>query len=331
MVQVTCPPKHSDSPLADRVSSLGTLDCLPPEIMSMLLGMLDIQSVVRFASVSFQGNTLAQSLHAYQNLVIIIPQVILALRRLDLIALHPIAQIYATLRTECCAICAQYGAFLFLPTCQRCCWQCLQQSSSLRLILCNEAERYFSLSKRHMKQLPTISAIPGNYSLSDRPARENCKLVAAKAARELGLEVHGSAERLATALARRCKSARNLVVGRYLQGEPVIAKGQDSLLLPSQGNIPPDSFFGMASLPFPSLSSSHQLENGLWCRGCEFTHRQYSSLRLPRDVMATIVPPDHEPRRVLLGLQRRAWSKEGLLEHIRHCYGAQQLTPEMEA
>jgi hypothetical protein len=194
-----------------------------------------------------------------------------------------------------------------------------------------EAKRYFGLSERHLHGLPTLSVIPGNYGICGDPAPEQCKLVSVKAARSLGLMVHGSAEKLAQATARRCKSTLALIVGRYLQGEPAVAQDQDLLLMPCQGNIPTDSFFGMASIPFPSLSRSGRVEDGLWCKGCEVTVREHDRGRLPGDVLAAVVPPDCGPNRVLVGLERRARSRESFLEHIKHCYGARKLVAELKA
>jgi hypothetical protein len=94
--------------------------------------------------------------------------------------------------------------------------------------------------------------------------------------------------------------------------------------------MPIDKFFGMASIPFPSLSKSGKIEDGLWCQGCEVIFRRYRSMRLPRDILAAVVPGNcGEPLRVLLGFERRARSKESFLDHIKRCYGARQSVPEL--
>lgn len=90
MITITDLPKPPVSTLAnhiraDRISSLGILDRLPPEILSILLGMLDIQSISHFERVSFRGNTFVQSHRAYQDLVRFAPHVLLALGRVGLI------------------------------------------------------------------------------------------------------------------------------------------------------------------------------------------------------------------------------------------------------
>ncbi|KAI1823702.1 F-box domain-containing protein [Xylaria intraflava] len=329
MISIACPPNPPYSKLADRVSSLGILNRLPPEIMSIILGMLDIQSIARFARVSLEGNMLVKSQRPYRDLVTFAPHVLLALGRMGLIGLHSVAELHASLRTEQCTACTQYGAFLFLPTCERCCWECLRYNPSLRVLLPGEAKIYFGLSEWQVRRLPTLHVIPGNYGIVAEPAPKRCGLVSVKAARVAGLKVRGSTEKLAQAMARRCQTTKLLTTGQYLQGGPTVSRGQDFLSLPSQGNIPPDKFFGMASIPFPSLLKSGRIEHGLWCRGCEYTRHRYESLQLSRDTLAAIVPSNCEPRRVLLGMERRAWSKEAFLDHIKHCYGARQLIPEL--
>ena len=93
--------------------------------------------------------------------------------------------------------------------------------------------------------------------------------------------------------------------------------------------MPNDKFFGMASIPFPSISKLGRIEDGLWCQGCKETRHRYDSLCLPKDVLAAVVPSDVHALQVLLGLERRARSKESLLDHVKHCYGAWQLVPEL--
>lgn len=341
MISLALPSKAPRAALANRASSVGSLDCLPPEIMSLTLGALDARSLAHFARVSFQGHAFVQSLQVYRDLVEFVPEVLWALGEMGLIHLHSMAQLYDALQSERCATCNQYGAFLFLPTCRRCCWQCLRCEPSLRLISHAEAKRYFGLSERHLRRLPACHIIPGTYGLDATPAPGHSPLVAIKAAMDLGLEVHGgSAERLAHIMARRCRSSRLVATGRYLQGGsgggsggPDMAsahQGQDALMKPCQGNIPHDKYFCMASIPFPSLSkSTRTIENGLWCRGCEFTHSRYRYGRLTNDLVSANVPSDCEPQRVLIGLERRARSREVFLDHIGHCYGAGQLAPDL--
>lgn len=96
-------------------------------------------------------------------------------------------------------------------------------------------------------------------------------------------------------------------------------------MIPDQGNAGVDRYFGMASIPFPSLTTPDIVEHGLWCKGCEWTYKQYKDRRLSAYVIANMVPTDCDPDRVLFGMVRRARSRIRLSAHIRYCYGAQQL------
>ena len=329
MITITDPPQPSESILPVRVSSVGTLDCLPPEIMSIVSNMLDIQSLTRLSGVSYLGYALMQLQPKFRELVRVAPQTLVALVRVGLAASHSVDELHRTLHMEKCAICPEYGPFLFLPSCQRSCWECLRQNPSFRLLRPSHARTYFGLGNQAVRRLPILRVIPGKYDISSKPAPGDCKLVSVKAARALGLAAHHSAERLREVMNVRCRLESQRVTGAYLQSELSLPKDRDFLFLPGQGNVPPDSFFGMACVPFPSISNSGLVEDGIWCRGCELTVRHFNSLRLPQHVLTKIVPANCEPNRVLVGLERRAWSKESFLNHVKECYGAQKMISEL--
>lgn len=328
-------PSALSRPLPSRISSLGVLDRLPPEIMSMILESLDLLSLAGFARVSHRANDVIHSLRQYQDLLAFAPQAIAALRRTGLIRVHSTAHLHDALRSQRCATCIEYGDFLFLPTGERCCWQCLRDHPFLRMISPREAQLYFCLSERHVKRLTTLTVIGGEYGIfgvrdvSHKSIPEQ-RLVSARAAAELGLEVHGSAENLEKALTRRPLSSKTMITARFLQGGIAVPRNEDLLLMPSQGDVPKDEFFGTASIPFPSLSGRGEIDHGLWCYGCEFNFRLYKQGRLPQDVLASIVPPNRDPERILKGLERRARSRESFYEHIRNCYEARLFVSELE-
>lgn len=321
--------KQSKRIWTGRVSSVGMLDCLPWEIMSNILGKLDSQSLAFFASVSVQSNMLARSYEPFQELAQH-SRMLGALHRMDLVRRYSVAQLNAVLRTENCVSCGEYGPFLFLPTCERCCWDCRRSNPLLRAISPKQAKKYFDLSMQHLQQLPFFYGQLGTYGPSAGPPARRGRLVTVQAAKALGLAVHGSAEKLAQATAKRCKSsARHSLQSRYLQTEPSVFQGQDPPFLSIEGDGPLDRFFHMVSLPFPYLSRSGKMETGSWCRGCDLILSWYTPRLLPPDVLADLVPSNSEPRRVLLGLVSRARSKESQFKHIKRCYGARQILPEL--
>ncbi|KAI0532882.1 F-box domain-containing protein [Xylaria digitata] len=329
MISVTYSPQPPRPMRASCASSLGLLDRLPLELISIVLSMLDMQSIARFASLSFQGNAFVQSHRTYRELVKFAPQTLWALGKVGLIGLHSAVQLHTALRTDRCVSCLEYGAFLFLPTCERCCWECLCYNPLLRAISPTQVKRYFGLDERDLEQLPDFYVIPGKYGISSKPAPEPRRLISVAAAKRLGLMVHGSVAGLTKILDITCRSARQLFTAWYLQGGPPMPQVEDLLFLPDRPDILTDKFFGMASVPFPSISKEGRIEDGLWCKGCEATFHRYDSLGLPQDVLAAMVPSNRHPEQVLLGFKRRARSKQAFLDHVEHCYGAQQLVPSL--
>ncbi|KAI1144386.1 F-box domain-containing protein [Hypoxylon sp. FL0543] len=374
MINITDPPKPR-SVLPDRVSTFGRFDLLPAEIMTMILSVLDTQSIARLAAVSFRGNCVVHSERAYRELVEFAPKALIALKRTGLIRLHSVTTLHDALRTEKCVYCTEFGAFLFLLTCERCCFDCLCSNPWLRVITPKDAELYFALSEDHTKCLPGFCAIPGKYGMKiDHDDRKEAKidisdyrydtndyehssdsdsswgisykdygyynigirsmprhlwLVGVKAARDLGLATHGSEAKMRKASYRRDYDIRFFRARDLLYMEPPVSQGQDLLLRPYDPCIKPDKYFGVASIPFPSLSKSGEIEDGLWCWGCDHTCVIDFSDGLFDYVLKAMVPSTCLPRVVVLGLERRARSKESFLEHIKYCWGAGELIDEL--
>ncbi|KAI7773462.1 f-box domain-containing protein [Diaporthe eres] len=174
----------------------------------------------------------------------------------------------------------------------------------------------FGLSEEQARQLPTILTIPGIYGLAQEPNPYRYKLVSARAAIELAVSVRGSLESLDLQVALEL-----VVCGRY---DDLFTVREDRDMF-SLG--PEDRYFGMASIPFASLTGSHLIEDGLFCNGCRWmsTKRPRFPESFPESAVDHVGPSGCDPHWVLSGLKRRAYSRIGFLEHIKHCYGANQL------
>ncbi|KAK4033371.1 hypothetical protein C8A01DRAFT_40159 [Parachaetomium inaequale] len=135
--------------LADRPSSLGQLDRLPSEILSLVIGMLDIQAVARMGQVSFHGHLLVRSHPQYRDLEKFIPDVLAVLVLLGIADVHSLSPAYRTLFPE-------------------------------------NAKKILGLSDAHLQQLPTLRVPPRGY-WPPKFARKGCRLVSMRAARELAI------------------------------------------------------------------------------------------------------------------------------------------------
>ncbi|KAI0874179.1 F-box domain-containing protein [Hypoxylon argillaceum] len=289
MITIPDPPKSIEAHFQNSVSSLGILDRLPVELLYEVLKSLDLQSTILFSRVSIQGKNIVYSFPAYRDT--------------KLLHLHSASKLHNALRNERCTTCPEYGVYLFLPTCEKCCWQCLRSNLTRQVVSLTAAAKTFALS----------------------PKMKLYRLVSIHAAKELVMSIYGSAENAIKAIIRRQPNEQTESTAKYLQAIFSDSTCLDSLIIPDQGNAAVDRYFGMASIPFPLLTTPDIVEHGLWCKGCEWTYKQYKDRRLSTYVIANMVPTDCDPDRVLFGMVRRARSKIRLSAHIRHCYGAQQL------
>ena len=188
MISISKPAKRSAIQHDPSSSSLGLLD------------MLDFQSLSRLSRISLRGQVVVQSLPAYRDLMEHAPHTP-ALGRTGLIDLHSATVLHATLLSEVCVSCGEYGAFLFLPTCERCCYECLHRSQSFWVIPTALAGKCFDLMLHQLKEIPVMRSVPGIYSVGhgvSRPRR--LRLTSVKAAKELGIKVHVSMENIAKTL-----------------------------------------------------------------------------------------------------------------------------------
>src|SRR5690349_19384879 len=120
MIKTDLPESLCSIPLdhvwTERASSLGILDRLPPEVMLMILDMLDVKSAVLFSRASTRCCTYVRSQRAYRALATSAPHMLFALSKVGLLGVHRVDLLHTALRTEKCAYCREYGPFLFLPT-----------------------------------------------------------------------------------------------------------------------------------------------------------------------------------------------------------------------
>jgi len=308
-------------------SSIGLLDNLPLELLHALLNYLDLQSLSRILRVSLRGKAIVESLPAYRDLASTAGNIFQILSYTRLIGLHSATTLQAALHSDRCISCGQYGAFLFLLSSKRCCFACLSFNQSLWLIPLAFARDCFNLTRQQVKDLPTMRSIPGKHFVRRSISRlRPIKLTSVHATKELAIKVHGSVEAIARNLAieRLSTTTRKPYNAVWYQDAPLLPFSQDILTLKSIGNAPNDDFGGMGSIAFPSILEN-EVENGLWCRGCERTFELYRLQKLDREVVSRLMPPGCDAFKFLMGLQYRARSEVEFLEHAHHCYSATEV------
>lgn len=342
MITVPEPIESNTLPRTLTSSSMGALDVLPTELLHIILSSSDFRTLSHFAQVCHQAKIMVESLPSYQSVMTHASRALIALSQAKLIRVHTAATIHAALLSDRCISCQNYAAFLFLPTCERCCYRCLCEEQSLRVTTLRLAGFCFGLFDKLFEPIPIMRTIPGKYSVRHEISVPNrVRLVSLKQAKQLGISIHGSQKTMdrvgVLKMAPQLRGHENSLI-RWLAGssENAIAR------LNAFGvfiKAPKDHFYGMASIEFPSLRSTNpdaELENGLWCHGCRRNFEQYNSTRKLDHYTRPLVP-NHEELlsddvlRVLFAMAYQARSRAEFLHHIKHnCKKAKSLLRRLE-
>jgi hypothetical protein len=193
------------------------------------------------------------------------------------------------------------------------------------------AKQCFRLTDQQLKRIPIMHSIPGKYGVRFQVSRRRVyRLVSVKQAKQLGIEVHGSIGNLAKFIPspRTGKmTSREFWILKHFHEAPLEPPGCDMSRLPEKSNLVEDGFGGMASIRFPYLTEAGA-DYGRVCRGCQITYDHHRHGLLPTSVLSELAPPGVGPHRPLLAILTRLRSRDGFLEHIKHCYGIRRLLVE---
>jgi hypothetical protein len=324
MIRATETPKPSLH--ASASSSVGALDLLPPEVLHSILTWLDFLSILRFSLASKRANESVHSLPAHRDLFLHASAALAALGRTRTIAHHSAGRLRAVLRAWRCLYCGGFGAYLFLPTCERCCWFCLENNPALWVVSRGVAGKCFSLSSAELDLLPTLLSIPGQYCVGYDTSvqKDRQRLVAVKAAKQLALSIHQSEDKI-LGLAKKIPriSSKRLSQYRHYHAAAVEPPPEVDVASQPAGRLAAshvrDPFPGMASIPFPAVTRDG-LEHGLWCRGCDDLLETYG--------MRYFIPGCEAPVPIwtlFMSMRRCSYTRRHFLGHIDTCYGAQRI------
>ncbi|KAK7990124.1 hypothetical protein PG989_010439 [Apiospora arundinis] len=166
------------------IASLASFDNLPAEVLIMILSDLDIMSYFRFRQVNRGARLLATGLtKEYLAVATHGLEGLRGLLRGNLDHRFTIPDLYRTLVTRDCALCGDFGGFLYLPSNTRCCYRCIHVSADLALLsttsFCRFAKVTPSEAEPHILGA-AIRTVPGHYSTEDTPAKRTQYLVSVR-------------------------------------------------------------------------------------------------------------------------------------------------------
>lgn len=305
------PPPSSPPPpaLSPRLpASLGALDTLPLELLHDIILSLPLSALSPLLATSSTTHSLLLSSPAYRNLT---THATHALRAYSATALGDsvtVSQLLAALCAESCAHCGDFGPFLWLLDCTRCCWACMTQHPDLLPLTPEEACETFGIP--HL-QIPVLRSVPGVY----RTWKELCvepesrRLVSKAAARRVAVKVHGGAE----GLERFLSAAAVADTARVSKGALLDSKDADVRR-------------HLGVIPLPTLDRKAGLvDHGVSCKGCTSTLPVVALRREGAPCMPVRIGSGLEgfdARKRELG---RMFTTEGYLAHYEVCGRAREL------
>lgn len=220
-------------------ASLGVLDCLPAELVSMIVLELDIFSFFHFRQVNRRARILSTGVYEYQMVSKYGLEGMRGLLRAELAHCFTIDDLYRALITENCSTCGDFGGLLFLFTAERCCFECLQSSPQYRVLPISTFAKVARMSPGRLKRLsgPILRTVPGIYNMMDKPARRPATLISEEKTIQTLLAIEAIKEDVIQYLRMRQRQ-------------------------------PDQRFMAATAYPYYSLESA-KLERGVSCKGCQ--------------------------------------------------------------
>ena len=283
------------SPLAD----FGQLRKLPTEILQAIFETLDLQTVTYLRSVNRRAMSLVDSTPLYREIYTHCPDVLRAMLSTRIARHFNLWQVSRELRSEDCYLCGDFGAFLVLPSCSRCCWLCLTSAEDTLPISKAQAKESFELTNNALAHMPAMLSLPGDYGyVTEGPTTHIRRvwLVSLWAARSAARELHG----LARISEAHMDQQAAFWISAYDRQEPRIAKPPFYPYIRGRLASGCEKRRFMTAIRLPTLDTTTGIrEWGVSCFGC---------LRGRREGR-----PD-----------QRMYTRRGLLEHGQNCELAQK-------
>ncbi|KAI1325363.1 hypothetical protein F5Y16DRAFT_423115 [Xylariaceae sp. FL0255] len=310
-------------------SSIGIFNRLPIELFWDILGHLDFRSLSRFSQVSLAAHKAIVALPQFHEMMTHAPDVLTALSKTYLITCHSSSLIRKVLYSQTCVSClCTFGGFLFLPTCERVCFECLRANPMLQVSVPGPIKDAFGIDINEMcSNVRGMTAIPGLYFVEDGPVREASGPLALYSIRHVKEAIKkGRISPISP------PNHYNLMYEAF-HNAPFEPPGRDLSRDPKPPPLPPltvhvrwppcllNEYAGMGSIRFPSLTSTDVVERGQLCVGCWLTYYSHNKDALPPDVEASLVPVGADVSRVMFADAARLRTASEQREHAKTCYG----------
>ena len=235
-------PKTRKAPTVDfhqptMFATLMDLDAFSIDLINEILQYSDLSTISMFSLLNRQARIIAYESLPYKHLLLHAPHAPVALIRTGVGSHFIVQEVFHVLCSPDCRICGNFGAFLWMPACIRCCFVCLRKTPELLPMSESHAKAVFGLTKKALAKVPIVVTIPGNYGSPRKEYRMRRRLLSVERALQVTTTTRSGA--------RTRNAARLDDVTRF-----------------------------MVTIPFPyfDLTSHGTTQIGRACRGCKRAH-----------------------------------------------------------
>ena len=182
--------------IATNVSSLGSLQKLPMEMLVAVLVQFDMETLTAFRQVSQSAMRVVNSIPQYCIVAVSAPDLIRAVLSLKTGRYISCQLLYDTLCTNECDTCRKIGGYVYLVTCKRVCLLCFTENKAYLPLLRSHVVQRFAPDKTKFKNIPQFKCPPGIYSENMNSCWNRTLLFDHELAKRAGIESHGSETRM---------------------------------------------------------------------------------------------------------------------------------------
>lgn len=329
------------------------LDTLPFEVLHQILGELDPQTVANFSKMSRRAYGAANSVFAYRDLNEYAPELLPALGKAGLADRYTLPKLHATLMSQECVSCGQFGGLLYMPTCVPLWLPCMRVNRNFRVITLKMARQQrinlehlhgaVTLFRRNNLDHPGDSSAPReSFRTSVDQAIRTGRLSAAQKslcvdtlinrAEVVSLSPSNKRQPCQVPGCLKCPKTPRPVTELHpydnLFNFDSPPPPHDPVIEPAHYSR---TFEAMATVPVISLRTDRTVETGHRCAGCRIIKIRAQHGVLPKDVRLEIEGPlrrlrtdfhfCERIRQIYLWNEERLFTEKELEEHQEHCSG----------
>lgn len=297
------------------VSDLGDLDMLPIEMLNVVLQYSDLHTLSLLSLINRKAKAIVEGFIPYKLIKTHAPHVLVVLTSTEVASHFTAVQVADALCSSSCAICGNFGLFLWVPDCVRCCFPCMRCSPKLMPMTKRDAKAAFGLSEKALSKVPIIHSLPGNYysyhHLSGEYKRRRW-LLSQVTAHKIAVEVHGGEEGLTSYINSTTSRAKAAYDQRV-----AMENGSSFVYLDAKTRDNVSRSMVTTYLPYFDTKSRSVTKTALFCQGCQVAFSNVS------DEVDDTMDVDF-----LLDMRDRTYTEDILLDHFKTCTKAQCMWDE---